>query len=84
MIKGTTKTNDYIPAGATGPLAINTPVYWSGAISQAVASNGILEVVVTVQSVGDKDEPEVGSYGNLTIKVNLVDWGNITQTELPV
>lgn len=84
MIKGTTKTTDYIPAGATTPLAINTPVYWSGAISQAVASNGILEVVVTVQSVGDKDEPEVGSYGNLTIKVNLVPWGNITQTELPV
>lgn len=84
MIKGTTKTADYIPAGATAPLVVNSPVYWSGAISQAVASNGILEVVVTVQSVGEKDEPEVGSYGNLTIKVNLVEWGNITQTELPV
>lgn len=84
MIKGTTKTADYIPAGATTPLVVNSPVYWSGAISQAVASNGILEVVVTVQSVGEKDEPEVGSYGNLTIKVNLVEWGNITQTELPV
>lgn len=84
MIKGTTKTADYIPAGATEALPNNSSVYWSGAISQAVASNGILEVVVTVQSVGEKDEPGVGSYGNLTIKVNLVEWGNITQTELPV
>lgn len=84
MIRGTTKTNNYIPAGATTPLPVNSPVYWSGAISQPVASNRILEVVVTVQSVGEKDEPGVGSYGNLTIKVNLVEWGNITQTELPV
>jgi len=84
-IKGTTKDATYVPAGANAPLAANSSVYWSGAISQAIGANNILDVVVTVQSHGDSTPPEEpGSYGNLSIKVNLVEWGNVTMTELPV
>lgn len=84
-IKGTTKDNTYVPAGADAPLEANRPVYWSGAISQAIGANNILDVVVAVQSHGDSTPPdEPGSYGNLSIKVNLVEWGNVTMTELPV
>lgn len=84
MIMGMTKDNTYIPTGSTDPVAKDTPIYWSGPISEVAAANGILEVVITVQSVGEPTVPEVGSYGNLTIQVNVSEWGNVTQYEMPV
>ncbi len=84
MIMGKTKDATYTPVGEQNPVAANTPVYWSGPINEVVAANGILEVVLTVKTVGVPEVPEVGSYGNLTIQVNVSEWGNVTQYEMPV
>lgn len=86
MIMGTTKDATYVPTGHNpgDPVAKDTPIYWSGSISEVAAANGILEVVITVQSAGEQTVPEVGSYGNLTIQVNVSEWGNVTQYEMPV
>lgn len=84
MIMGTTKDATYIPTGSNTAVAAGTSIYWSGPINEVAAANGILEVVITVKSVGEPDAPEPGSYGNLTIQVNVSEWGNVTQYEMPV
>lgn len=83
VIKGTTKTNDYIIAGSTDPVGKGTAVYWSGPVNQKIGPNGILDIVVTLKSHGEKDEPTPGTtYGNLDIQVNLTDWGAVTNAEM--
>lgn len=84
VIKGTTRDATYVPAGTNTPVAAGTPIYWTGAINQAITANGILDVELTVQSSGAEDVPPVGSYGNLKISVVPTEWGNIVGTELPV
>ncbi len=83
VIKGTTKTDDYIIAGSTTPVLKGTPVYWSGPVNQKIDANGILDIVVTLKTYGEKDEPTPGTtYGNLDIQVNLTDWGAVTNAEM--
>lgn len=84
MIMGTTKDATYIPTGSNTAVPAGTPIYWSGPINEVAEANGILEVVITVKSVGEPDAPEPGSYGNLEIEVNLSEWGNVTQYGMEV
>lgn len=83
VIKGSTSTADYIPAGSTSALAEGTAVYWSGPVNQKIDANGILDIVVTINSFGEQTEPTPGStYGNLEISVNLQEWGAVTNTTM--
>lgn len=83
VIKGSTSTTDYIPAGQTDPVAKDTPVFWSGPVNEKIGPNGILDITVTINSFGEQDEPTPGStYGNLEIKVNLQEWGAVTSTTM--
>ena len=84
MIMGTVKESGYRPAGAQADAAVGDQIYWSGPINEVADANGILEVVITVKTVGEPDAPEPGSYGNLDIKVTLSDWGNVSQYVMEV
>ena len=72
----------YTPLGLSEPLTIPTPVYWSGQVQADVTANNILEVNCTLLSAGSIDIPDVGTYGDLAITVNIVEWGNIKSTNI--
>lgn len=81
----------YVPLGHTTPLAAPALVAWSGAVQKGVTANNILEVNLTLNSRGkwlnDPDDPgvpEPGQYGDVTIDVNLADWGSIESTDIPL
>ena len=81
----------YVPLGKTQGLAAPALVAWSGAVQKGVAANKILEVHLTLNSSGkwldDPNEPgipEPGKYGDVTIDVNLAEWGNIESTDIPL
>lgn len=81
----------YVPLGKDTPLAAPALVAWSGAVQKGVTANNILEVNLTLNSKGkwldDPDEPgipEPGAYGEVTIDVNLADWGSIESTDIPL
>ncbi|MDR0509715.1 MAG: hypothetical protein LBH06_01310 [Rikenellaceae bacterium] len=60
-------------------------VHWNGIVEGAVVANGILEVNVELRSPGITGAtPPTGNYGNLNIAVDVLPWGNVTQTDLPV
>ena len=73
--------------GLTAPAL----VAWSGAVQKGVTANNILEVNLTLNSRGkwldDPDDPgipEPGQYGDVTIDVNLADWGSIESNDIPL
>lgn len=81
----------YVPLGKTEGLAAPALVAWSGAVQKGVTANNILEVNLTLNSSGkwldDPNEPgipEPGKYGDVTINVNLAEWGNIESTDIPL
>lgn len=81
----------YVPLGKTQGLAAPALVAWSGAVQKGVAANKILEVNLTLNSSGkwldDPNEPgipEPGKYGDVTIDLNLAEWGNIESTDIPL
>lgn len=81
----------YIPLSHTTGLTAPALVAWSGAVQKGVTANNILEVNLTLNSRGkwldDPDHPgipEPGQYGDVTIDVNLADWGSIESTDIPL
>ena len=72
----------YIPLGQTAGLTTATLVYWNGQVQANVLSNNILEVNCILKQSGSVVVPEVGSYGNLDIDVNIAEWGNISSTNI--
>lgn len=77
------------PAGyvnaAGAPVTAGTKLYWQGTVQGTILANQILEVNVTLNSKGTSGEvPGVTATGNLTIKANVADWGNIISTDLPI
>lgn len=74
----------YLPYGSTNTLTAATKVYWSGQVQQAVLSNNILEVNCVLKQAGSTDVPEVGTYGNLEVDVDIIGWGNISSTDLEI
>ena len=81
----------YIPLSHTTGLTAPALVAWSGAVQKGVTANNILEVNLTLNSRGkwldDPDDPgipEPGQYGDVTIDVNLADWGSIESTDIPL
>lgn len=81
----------YIPLGKTQGLAAPALVAWSGAVQEDIEANKILEVNLTLNSSGkwldDPNEPgipEPGQYGDVTIDVNLAEWGAIESTDIPL
>lgn len=91
-------TADYVPAGYPktigGVLVEKAPagsqIAWAGAVTAELTGNGILELNLTLLSAGqwvdptnpDKPLPEPQEYGNLEIKVGLVEWGAIQQVNI--
>ena len=91
-------TADYVPAGYPktigGVLVEKAPagsqIAWSGAVTAELTANGIVELNLTLLSAGqwvdrtnpDKPLPEPLEYGNLEIKVGLVEWGAIKQVNI--
>lgn len=82
----------YIPLGKNTPIGgTGGLVAWSGAVQKAVGANNILEINLTLNSRGkwvdDPDEPGIpkpGQYGDVTIDVNLAEWGSIESTDIPL
>lgn len=84
VLSGLTKDDTYIPTGYTKPVPAGTRIFWSGQVQNAVGPNQILELNIVLESAGTTTLPEVGEYGNLTIKATLVQWGDIISSELPM
>lgn len=94
VITGITKDNQYVPAGKTEPAGQGSQIAWVGGVNGKLNPNGILELNCTISSAGtvvidpskpgggDGEVPEAGEYGNLTISVELVPWGNITSVDV--
>lgn len=65
-------------------------IAWAGAVTAELTGNGILELNLTLLSAGqwvdptnpDKPLPKPLEYGNLEIKVGLVEWGAIQQVNI--
>lgn len=81
----------YVPLGKTQGLTAPALVAWSGAVQAPVEANKILEVNLTLNSAGkwitdpnDPGIPEPGAYGDVTIDINLADWGAIESTDIPL
>lgn len=84
VLCGMTTNASYIPADRTTPVPQGTPIYWTAEVKGAVGPNEILELNLTVKSAGITTLPEVDEYGNLIIKVDLLEWGNTTFVNLPL
>lgn len=67
-------------------LAGDGPVFWTGAVDGVVVANGILELQVTITTPGSGGPtvPPVTNYGNLSIAVSVLPWGNIVPIEVPL
>lgn len=72
----------YIPLGKTEALQTPAMVYWSGQVQEAVTENNILEINCILKQAGSTEVPEIGSYGNLNLTFNIVEWGNIASTNI--
>ena len=65
-------------------------IAWAGAVDYVLKGNGIMELNLTLLSAGqwvdpetpDLPLPEPQEYGNLEIKVGLVDWGAIESVNM--
>lgn len=82
IVLGAMAPEGYVPLGQTTGLRTPTMVYWSGQVQNAVTSNNILEVNCILKQAGSTEVPEIGSYGNLDLTINLVEWGNISSTNI--
>lgn len=82
IVLGAMAPAGYVPLGKTQALTTPTMVYWSGQVQDLVAANNILEVNCILKQAGSTDVPEVGSYGNLELKVNIAEWGSISSTNI--
>ena len=65
-------------------VAAGAMVYWTAAVNQPIGPNQILELVLTLNNPGTTDPPAVGNYGNLTVDVNLIEWGEIVGVDIPM
>lgn len=79
----------YAPAGyrtADGTLvaAGGGLVYWTGPVDAVLTANNILEmnVTLTTPGIGGPTVPPVGTFGNLTVTTNLIEWGPITSVNV--
>lgn len=73
--------------GTIVSLDAKTVVYWTAQVKDgAVGANGILELNLRLTGNGIVGPvvPPVGTYGNLSISVDLQPWGTTTYTEIPM
>lgn len=82
VVLGAMAPTGYVPLGYTSALNTPTMVYWSGQVQDAVLANNILEVNCILKQAGSTVVPEVGSYGNLDLTVNIAEWGSISSTNI--
>lgn len=81
----------YVPSGHTSGLTAAGNVAWTAAVSTSVNPNFILEINLILERAGiwvdDPDKPgipEVGSYGNATVSIQLMQWAGIVSEDIPV
>lgn len=80
----------YVPAATTSnpnpaPISAKTMVYWQGAVSSAFAANKIIVINMEITTAGVTEIENPLTYGNLDIKVDLVDWDtNVENFHMPL
>lgn len=86
VISGVTAPGtSYIPFGKTTAVPAGTRVFWTGAVQQKVGPNQILELVITLNTAGsDGPVTPVGEYGDLSIAVQILPWGDIQYVDMPL
>jgi hypothetical protein len=83
VIAGKTTNDDYISFEGD-KLVSGTYVYWTAAVNNQMGPNQILELMLKLNTPGSTTPPEVGSYGDLIIEGELVNWGDIVYEEIPM
>jgi hypothetical protein len=74
----------YVLQGSTEKLTTGQLVHWSGTVNMAAKANNVLELNVELTSLGKGVVPDVTATGNLKVNVDLVPWGGIDTTVVPL